>query len=530
MLSSTRISDIAFEGFREEFNRLCEDAGVFIAKDYTLCALAFRCFAECESQVAINPSGAFDEWRTCYQELIGCASLIANYGVLANQEDSMGCSSDYEERLVVLFEECVREYRLLAAEAGFPIVGQMFDRMMERSVRPVFFACALRGVMQLEPFDEPTCGSLASVVVRDSAEISGKDGGVQNTPDCVCTLIARLARSLAESEERSFRCVYDPCFGLGSLALSVSKELGGVPVFGQDSDGDLLNSARMRLVLDGRAFDAEGLVSGDVLTSPGHKGQKFDVVVSHAPSRCSWQGEEDKTLACDERFARAGVLAPRKNADLAFLLHGYSQLADDGVAFAVVFPGALRRPGAEATIRRYLVEQNAIDAVIQLPPRLFADTHMSANIVVLRKRESKACTGVLLINVSCGLERLGALPFGTNDLSVPQSAVEAIGILAGNKNDLFASVGASTLGEVLGEVIDPLLQTKFEWGNLSRVVSHENLAAKGYSLLPSEYASNQGFSNVDTEALKERLSEIPRETMNHPILRAIGGGSYRSIV
>ncbi|MBQ9953840.1 MAG: N-6 DNA methylase [Eggerthellaceae bacterium] len=249
----------------------------------------------------------------------------------------------------------------------------------------------------------PLDGGCFDAVARRCLAAAGRTGGLFSTPECVVDLMARIV----SPNMREASSLYDPCCGAGFLlsacAATCEHAVGEPALFAQDVDPQAYALLRSRMLIASVLADeavplpALDVKAGDVLTGSWHSAEApFDVVVSHAPTLLEWPGSSSAALAADARFAGAGALAPKDAADLAFVLHAYHCLAPSGVAALVVFPAPLRRGDAERTIRRYLLEQDAIDAVIQLPPRLLADSSMAASILVLRK--GRAHDDVLFID------------------------------------------------------------------------------------------------------------------------------------
>ena len=191
-------------------------------------------------------------------------------------------------------------------------------------------------------------------------------------------------------DRTSVNKVYDPACGSGSLLLKFAKRLGQDNVrrgfFGQEINLTTYNLARINMFLHKVNFDKFDIALGDTLLEPKHwDDEPFDAIVSNPPYSVKWPGDEDPTLINDPRFAPAGVLAPKSKADLAFTMHMLSWLSADGKAAIVEFPGVLYRGGAEQKIRRYLVDNNFVEAVIQLPANLFFGVGIATCIIVLSK-------------------------------------------------------------------------------------------------------------------------------------------------
>ena len=228
---------------------------------------------------------------------------------------------------------------------------------------------------------------------------AGKSGGEFFTPQEVSELLTRIATH-GKSEVNK---VYDPACGSGSLLLQSIKVLGKDNVrqgfFGQEKNLTTYNLCRINMFLHDVNYDHFNIAYGDTLINPQHwDDEPFEVIVSNPPYSTKWEGDDNPTLINDPRFAPAGVLAPKSKADLAFTMHMLSWLAADGTAAIVEFPGVLYRGGKEQKIRKYLLEGNFIDAVIQLPPNLFFGTSIATCIIVLRK--SKTDDSVLFIDAS----------------------------------------------------------------------------------------------------------------------------------
>ena len=217
------------------------------------------------------------------------------------------------------------------------------------------------------------------------ASSAGKSGGEFYTPQEVAEVLATLALDGRSDVTR----VYDPCAGSGSLLLKFAKLLGpssSRQYFGQEINLTTYNLCRINMFLHDVNFSNFDIALGDTLTEPAHwDDQPFDAIVSNPPYSTKWVGKDDIALINDPRFAPAGVLAPKSKADLAFTMHMLHWLAEDGTAAIVEFPGVLYRGAAEGKIRRYLVENNFVHAVIQLPPDLFFGTTIATCIIVLKK-------------------------------------------------------------------------------------------------------------------------------------------------
>ena len=221
---------------------------------------------------------------------------------------------------------------------------------------------------------------------------AGKSGGEFFTPQEVSELLAKIT-VVGKTEVNK---VYDPACGSGSLLLQFAKVLGKDNVkqgfFGQEINITTYNLCRINMFLHDINYEKFDIRCGDTLTDPCHWDyEPFDAIVSNPPYSTKWEGDSNPVLINDPRFAPAGVLAPKTKADLAFTMHMLSWLSAKGTAAIAAFPGVLYRGGAEQKIRKYLVENNYIDTVIQLPANLFFGVSIATCIIVLKKckKESK---------------------------------------------------------------------------------------------------------------------------------------------
>lgn len=249
-------------------------------------------------------------------------------------------------------------------------------------------------------------GDAYEFLMQMYASQAGKSGGEYYTPQEVSELLARLT---VIGKTRVNR-VYDPAVGSGSLLLKFAKVLGPHGVrqgyYGQEINLTTYNLARINMFLHDVNYDKFSIAHGDTLTDPQHwDDEPFDAIVSNPPYSTRWEGKNNPLLINDPRFAPAGVLAPVTKADLAFTMHVLSWLAVDGTAALVQFPGVLYRGGTEQKIRQYLVDNNYVDAVIQLPDDMFFGTTIAVCILVLKK--SKSVNDVLFIDASKDFVRQG---------------------------------------------------------------------------------------------------------------------------
>ena len=232
-------------------------------------------------------------------------------------------------------------------------------------------------------------GDAYEFLISNYAANAGKSGGEFFTPQCVSKLIAKLALY----GQTTINKIYDPAAGSGSLLLQAKKQFDEHIIedgfFGQEINHTTYNLARMNMFLHNVNYDKFNIALGNTLTDPQFKDEKpFDAIVSNPPYSINWIGSDDPTLINDERFAPAGVLAPKSKADFAFILYSLSYLSGKGRAAIVCFPGIFYRGGAEQKIRKYLVDNNFVETVISLAPNLFYGTSIAVNIMVLSKHKT----------------------------------------------------------------------------------------------------------------------------------------------
>ncbi|ENM5740181.1 type I restriction-modification system subunit M [Vibrio mimicus] len=259
-------------------------------------------------------------------------------------------------------------------------------------------AAVLKGVAELDlgdlhNSDFDMFGDAYEFLISSYAANAGKSGGEFFTPQHVSKLIAQLAMH----KQTSVNKIYDPACGSGSLLLQATKHVGPYVIeegfFGQEINHTTYNLARMNMFLHNINYDKFNIQLGNTLTDPHFGDDKpFDAIVSNPPYSVKWVGADDPTLINDDRFAPAGVLAPKSKADFAFVLHALSYLSSKGRAAIVCFPGIFYRGGAEQKIRKYLVDNNFVETVISLAPNLFYGTTIAVNILVLAKNKTTTDT------------------------------------------------------------------------------------------------------------------------------------------
>ncbi|GAA4296908.1 type I restriction-modification system subunit M [Nibribacter koreensis] len=254
-------------------------------------------------------------------------------------------------------------------------------------------ASVLKGVAELsfgnfEDSQIDLFGDAYEFLISNYAANAGKSGGEFFTPQQVSKLIAQLAMH----KQITVNKIYDPAAGSGSLLLQAKKHFDNNIIeegfFGQEINHTTYNLARMNMFLHNINYDKFNIALGNTLTDPHFGDDKpFDAIVSNPPYSVNWIGSDDPTLINDDRFAPAGVLAPKSKADFAFVLHALSYLSGKGRAAIVCFPGIFYRGGAEQKIRKYLIDNNFVETIISLPPNLFYGTSIAVTILVLSKHK-----------------------------------------------------------------------------------------------------------------------------------------------
>lgn len=307
------------------------------------------------------------------------------------------------------------------------------------------------------------------------ASNAGKSGGEFFTPQEVSELLTRLS-IVGKTEVNK---VYDPACGSGSLLLQAEKLLGKGKVrqgfYGQEINPTTYNLCRINMFLHNIDYDKFNIANEDTLVHPQHwDDEPFEVIVSNPPYSIKWEGDDNPVLINDPRFSPAGVLAPKSKADFAFIMHSLSWLATNGVASIVCFPGIMYRGGAEQKIRKYLIDNNFVDCVIQLPANLFFGTSIATCIMVLKK--SKTDNKTLFIDASNEFVKVT-----NNNILTSDNITKIV--------DVFTS----------REDID----------YFSRLVSYDEIAEQGYSLSVSSYVEQEDTrEKVNIVELNKQIEEI----------------------
>ena len=320
-----------------------------------------------------------------------------------------------------------------------------------------------------------TFGDAYEFLMTMYASNAGKSGGAFFTPQDVSELLARITLV----GKKQVNKVYDPACGSGSLLLKFAKVLGTDNVrqgfYGQEINITTYNLCRINMFLHDINYEKFDIALGDTLLAPKHwDDEPFECIVSNPPYSIKWVGDENPLLINDPRFSPAGILAPKSKADLAFTMHMLSWLATNGTAAIVEFPGVLYRGGAEQKIRKYLIDNNYIDTVIQLPANLFFGVGIATCIIVLKK--SKKDNATLFIDASGEF------------------------IHEGNKNKLSDAN--------IARILEAFVARKDD-AHFARLVENDKIAGNDYNISVSSYVEQPDTrEEVDIEALNLRIAEI----------------------
>ena len=334
------------------------------------------------------------------------------------------------------------------------------------------------GEMKLGDYKDNTIdafGDAYEFLMGMYASNAGKSGGEYFTPQEVSELLTRLT-VVGKTEVNK---VYDPACGSGSLLLKFAKVLGKENVrqgfFGQEINLTTYNLCRINMFLHDIDFDKFDIANEDTLISPQHwDDEPFEAIVSNPPYSTKWAGDSNPLLINDPRFSPAGILAPKSYADMAFIMHSLSWLATNGVAAIVCFPGIFYRGGAEKKIRQYLVDNNFIDCIIQLPSNLFFGTSIATCIMVLKK--SKADNALLFIDATNECEKVT-----NNNKLRPENIDHILGWFTDRKDVPY----------------------------LARLVPNGEIGENDYNLSVSTYVEKEDKSEkIDIAVLNKQISEI----------------------
>ncbi len=318
-------------------------------------------------------------------------------------------------------------------------------------------------------------GDAYEFLISNYAANAGKSGGEYFTPQHVSKLIAQLALHKQEKVNK----IYDPAAGSGSLLLQAKKHFDYHVIeegfYGQEINHTTYNLARMNMFLHNVNYDKFNIAIGDTLLNPHFADEKpFDAIVSNPPYSINWIGSDDPTLINDERFAPAGVLAPKSKADFAFVLHCLSYLSSKGRAAIVCFPGIFYRGGAEQKIRKYLVDNNFVESVISVAPNLFYGTSIAVTLLVLSKNKKENKT----------------------------QFIDASG------EDFFKKVTNNNLltDEHIEKIMD-IFDTKEDVSYIAKFVDNNTIAENDYNLSVSSYVeAKDNREQVNIQQLNQEIS------------------------
>ena len=377
----------------------------------------------------------------------------------ASEEDLRGLFSDFSVDSAALGSTVIKRNQLLAKVLKTVAAMELGSRYNDT--------------------DNDTFGDTYEFLMQMYASSAGKSGGEFFTPQQVSELLARLA----SWNNPNIQKVYDPACGSGSLLLKFAKTIGkenpNLKYFGQEVNPTTYNLCRINMFLHNVNYDNFDIRLEDTLLKPQHmQDAPFDAIVSNPPYSLKWEGKENTILINDERYAPAGVLAPKSAADLAFTMHMLWHLSERGTAAIVEFPGVLYRGGDEKKIRQYLIKNNFVDTVIQLPANLFFGVGIATCIIVLKK-SAKTDASVLFIDASKLFQK------------------------DGNKNVL--------LPEHQDKIME-LFTNRQDEQYLAKLVKNDDILANDANLSVSSYVEQEDTREViDIEAVNSKLETLIAE-------------------
>lgn len=407
------------------------------------------------------------------------SELFSNVCANAEQDENLN------ERLEHIFNNIEGSAKGSESEADFSGLFADFDvnsnklgaTVAKRNERLAKLLIGIRN-MKLGDINDHTIdafGDAYEYLMGMYASSAGKSGGEFFTPSEVSMLLTRLG-TVGKTEINK---AYDPACGSGSLLLKCAELLGKKAVrngfYGQEINITTYNLCRINMFLHDIGFDKFDIACEDTLTNPQHwDDEPFELIVSNPPYSIKWAGDENPLLINDPRFAPAGVLAPKSKADMAFIMHSLHWLAANGTAAIVCFPGIMYRSGAEKKIRKYLVDNGFVDAVIQLAPNLFFGTSIATCIMVLKK--GKSDNKVLFIDASRECVKV------TNNNKLTQENIDHI-------VDVFAK--------------------REEVQHFSHIAAYEEIAENDFNLSVSTYVEQEDTrEQVDIVKLNAEIAEI----------------------
>ena len=407
------------------------------------------------------------------------SELFENVRVLAPRDPNLN------ETLERVFRHIEESAKGSESENSFAGLFDDFDvnsnklgsTVMKRNERLVKLldGVAMMNLGSVKDHDIDAFGDAYEYLMTMYASNAGKSGGEFFTPADVSELLTRLG-TVGKTKVNK---VYDPACGSGSLLLKAVQVLGKDGVqngfYGQEINITTYNLCRINMFLHEIGFDKFSIACEDTLTNPQHwDDEPFELIVSNPPYSIKWAGDDNPLLINDPRFAPAGVLAPKSKADLAFIMHSLSWLAPNGTAAIVCFPGIMYRGGAEQKIRKYLIDNNYVDSVIQLPSNLFFGTSIATCIMVLKR--GKADSNVLFIDAT-----KECIKVTNNNKLIPENISRIVDTFAGRQ----------------------------EVKHFSHLASYDEVAGNEYNLSVSTYVEAEDTrEKIDIVKLNEEIREI----------------------
>ena len=425
--------------------------------------------AECAKEGLVNEKGFFILPSELFSNVCSKADTDENLNETLErifkhiEESAMG--SESESDFAGLFDDF---------DVNSNKLGSTVAKRNERLAK-LLHGVADMNLGSVKDHDIDAFGDAYEYLMTMYASNAGKSGGEFFTPADVSELLTRLGTV----GKTRINKVYDPACGSGSLLLKAEKVLGKEAVtngfYGQEINITTYNLCRINMFLHDIGFDKFDIACDDTLTSPQHwDDEPFELIVSNPPYSIKWAGDSNPLLINDPRYAPAGVLAPKSKADMAFIMHSLSWLAPNGTAAIVCFPGIMYRGGAEKKIRKYLIDNNFVDCIIQLPSNLFFGTSIATCIMVLKKGKSDNTTIFIDATKEC--------------------------IKVTNNNRLTE--------DNLQKIVSAFARRE-EIKHFSHVASYEEIAENDYNLSVSTYVEGEDPREViDIKKLNAEIEEI----------------------
>ena len=326
-------------------------------------------------------------------------------------------------------------------------------------------------------------GDAYEYLIGQFAAGSGKKAGEFYTPQSVAELITRIVTKGKENKP-SFS-LYDPCMGSGSLLLQARKYISedcrnSIQFFGQEISHTTYNLARMNMILHNVPFTYQHFRNGDTLGTdwPMEEPTNYDATVMNPPYSQHWSAAAG--FLTDPRFQSYEKLAPKTRADLAFLLHGFYHLKEDGTMGIILPHGVLFRSGAEGTIRQHLLENGSIYAVIGLPANIFFSTSIPTCVVILKKNNTDR--SILFIDASKEFRKEKA-----------QNYMDP---------------------EHIDKIVNAYMERK-DIGKFAHLASFDEIKKNDFNLnIPRYVDTSEPEPEVDLSAVSAQIAELDREIKN----------------